>query len=69
MWDSLGRDVIGGISRTVGSVGGTIGSFGFTSVSSSGLDTDKSFFDGAIDKFKEHTKLIVPGKYNYLTFL
>lgn len=59
MWDSFGRDVIREISKTASKVGKKIG---FTSSSSSGLDTNKSFFDGVMDKFKEHTQLIVPGK-------
>lgn len=60
--DFFGRDVARKLISVVGDVDQKIRSH--TSKVTGGLDANKGFFDGVLEKFKDRVRAIYPGKYN-----
>lgn len=61
--DFFGRDVARKLISVVGNVDQKIRSH--TSKVTGGLDANKGFFDGVLEKFKDRVRAIYPGKYEY----
>lgn len=64
--DFFGRDVLRKITQTASKIGEKIGFS--SSNTTSGLDVNKTFFGGVVDKFKDNVKAIYPGKSSFGTY-